>query len=352
MLIAYEYVPALHDLWLYEDHVVTWTYPTAGSLTVKRPIAWNPNSALYPYRKSIQAMPATYRVLTTFSNIYEYGVNLESNPVNRPVFYNSYCPWKAYFFSPTLGMQSEHWQTSSNQRDVTKNFSNQYVAGSLFIATTLIRYISHDNVIHDLPLDSMLWPYRLTSPAYGSVYAFGSANQADVAICECPSGIPVPPLHLIDARTVRYGAPCWMVDSNFKVSELSWSGCWDIPGNGIEDYAIRTQAADPPVQLFTHDSGSVAFVEIKPPTSAAAGDGLLGIVGVSVRSAGDLVSSAVPLHIALIPPEDHATEPAVLYQQSLGNTFPAAVPAQRETSQPLAQQTVALQILDLLTQIG
>jgi hypothetical protein len=351
MLIAYQYVPALHDLWLYEDHVITWTFPTAGSANIKRPYAWNPGSALYPYRKSIQAMPAVYRILGSPSGFPSYGVNLASDPVNIPVFWNSYCPWKAFFFSNTLGIQSEHWQATDNYRTPANNFSNVYVAGSFLIASTNVRYIAHDDTIYDLPLDAMMWPYRRTSAAFGSVWAFGSMNQADIAICECPSGIPVPPMQLIDARKARFGAPCWMVDSNFKVVQLNWNGCYDSVEFPAQDFSTRTSPTLPPVQLFTHDSGSVAFVEIRPPTSAAAGDGILGLLGVSVKSAGDLVTP-VPMPIALIPPEDHASEPAVLYQQSLGNQFPQVVPPQRESAQPLASQSIALQISNLLTQIG
>lgn len=349
MLIAYEYIPALHDLWLYEDHVVSWTFPYPDSTTLKRPYAWNPGSALYPYRKSIQAMPATYRIMTTEVPANEYGVNLKSNPVNKPVFWNSYCPWKGFFFSPTLGAHCEHWQQSSQYRDLSKNFGNQYAEGSFFEASTLIRYISHDNVTYDLDLNAMIWPYRVTSPAFGSTFAFGSPNQADIAIVEYPAGIPVPPLRLADTRTVPYGTKCWMVDSNFKVVELLYDGCYGPPAAFPGSFTVRTSSLEQ-VQLFLHDSGSMAFVELAPPTSAEAGDGVLGLIGVSVESAANLVVGTTI--IALIPPENHATEPAVLYQQSLGNVFPAAVPLYRQTTQPLATETVALQISNLLTQIG
>lgn len=350
MLIPYQYVPALHDLWLYEDHVVSWTFPSPSSMTLKRPYAWNPGSALYPYRKSIQAMPATYRILTTFSGAYQYGVNLESNPVNKPVFWNSYCPWKGFFFSSTLGTHCEHWQQSSQYRDLSKTFGNQYVEGSFFEASMLIRHISHDNVIYDLDMNAMIWPYRVTSPAFGSTYAFGSTNQADIAIVEYPAGISVPPLTLADTRTVPYGTKCWMVDSNFKVVELLYDGCYFPSAAFPGSYSVRTSSLEQ-VQLFTHDSGSMAFVELAPPTSAEAGDGVLGLIGVSVESGADLVSG-YPTMIALIPPENHATEPAVLYQQSLGNVFPVAIPISRQTTRSLATETVALQISNLLTQIG
>jgi hypothetical protein len=349
MLIGYEYIPSLHDLWLYEDHVVSWTYPGPGSTTLKRPYAWNPGSALYPYRKSIQAMPATYRILGTFSGQYSYGVNLESNPVNKPVFYNSYCPWKAFFFSPTLAVQSEHWQMSSQYRDLSKNFGNQYANGSVFEANTLIRHISHDNVVFDYDMNDMIWPYRRTSPAFGSKFAFGSPNEADIAIVEYPAGISVPALKLADTRTVPYGTKGWMVDSNFKVVELFYKSCYVPPTASPGSYETNSSAIGQ-VQLFSHDSGSMGFVEISPPTSAEAGDGVLGLIGVSVESAANLVERKT--QIALIPPENHAVEPAVLYQQSLGNVFPAAIPFSRQTSQPLANETVALQISNLLTQIG
>jgi hypothetical protein len=352
MLISVAYNPTVHDLWLYEDHVVSWTNPTPSNLTVKRPYAWNPNSPLYGYRKSIQAMPAVYRIMTTNSGVSAYGANLASNPVNRPVFYNSYCPWKAYFISETLGLQSEHWQVSNVYRDPAETFANQYASDGVFAATMLIRYITHDNQIFDLSPAEMIWPYNSTSIAFGSVPVFGSsgigaAALQDCAAVECPNGIPVPPIKMADARTAIYGSTCYYLDSNFKIVPIQWRYCGHYTNDSTK-YVVATGAEEPPVAAFLHDSGSCIFIELQPPTSAAAGDGILAIVTRPVINSADFIDGT-RTSIAFIPPEDHATSQAVLYQQSLGNEFPIAIPQERPTDQALASQTTALQILSLIS---
>ena len=346
MLIGYPYNPSLHDLWLYEDHVITWSAPTPGSQLVRRPYAWNPNSWLYPYRKSIEAMPAVYRLLTTDSGASEYGSNLRSDPINRPVFWNSYCPWKAYFVSPTLGLQSEHWQATNTYRDVSDTFGNQYLPNGAFVAQTLVRYITHDNQIFDLSPSDMVWPYKFTSPAFGSVPVFGSAEINDCAAVECPIGIPVPPLKMVDARTALPNANTFYVDSNFKIVRVQFNQCNYFTFYPILQYRIKSFAYQPPVQPFLHDSGSVIFIEISPPTSPEAGDGVLGLVTKPVIGADDFVSTS-STNIALIPPETHNSNPAVLYQQSIGNQFPPAIAVSRPNTQAIASQTVELQILAL-----
>jgi hypothetical protein len=351
MLIAYPYIPAIHDLWLYQDHEITWTVPSSGNLVVKRPYAWNPNSLLYGYRKSIQAMPAVYRTMQTPFQTPQpasYGSNSSADPVNRPVFWNSYVPWKSYAFGTRTMIQSAHWQSSFTLRNASANFENQYTAGSYFLASTLVRWISHDNIVYDLSPSNIIWPYTNVSSAYGSGFASGALISADCAITECTQDIPVPPFALIDARTVPVGTKAFTCDSNFKIIELNWRSCW-YNEEGTDRYQFNTSAKLPvgttlPVVNYLHDSGSTVFVEIKPPTSAAAGDGILGLVMFSLRSANDLVNGTAT-DMALIPPSTHASNSAVLYQQSLGNNFPMVQPYQRQTSSPIASETVAQQIL-------
>lgn len=47
---------------------------------------------------------------------------------------------------------------------------------------------------------------------------------------------------------------------------------------------------------YLHDSGSVLFAEISPPTSAAAGDGVLGLVPAHMYTGGDFTSGNKQLY--------------------------------------------------------
>jgi hypothetical protein len=354
MLIAYPYIPAIYDLWLYEDHEISWTFPDPSSMIVKRPYAWNPTSLMYGYRKSVQAIPAVYRLMNTPAGAMTYGANSAADPINRPVFYNSYVPWKSYAFGRRTLIQCEHWQTSLTYRDPTKNYGNIFTSGSFFIASTLVRWIAHDNSVFDATPSDMLQPYKKVPVAFGNGWANGSTGENDVAITECAFDIPVAPLKMIDARTVPFGAKAFTLDSNFKIAELKWIGCGYQVGSPTS-FAFRTeyvqQAGETDLPLwFSHDSGSTVFVELKPPTSAEAGDGILALVMYSLESGSNLLYG-YPAYFALIPREEHATNMAVAYQESLGNDFPISVPYMRQNIEGIATQTRAQEILSAANQL-
>lgn len=292
--------------------------------------------------------------MTTPSYTSTYGANSASDPINRPVFYNSYVPWKAYAFGRRTLIQSKHWQTSLNYRDPTKNYGNLFTSGSSFIASTLVRWISHDNIVFDATPSDMLQPYMKVPVAFGNGWANGNINLADAAITECAFDIPVAPFQMIDARTVPLGTKAFTCDSNFKIAELQWYGCAyqvGFPNSFVfRTYFVQQSGATESPLWFEHDSGSTVFVELKPPTSAEAGDGILAIVMFSLESGGDLLFGN-RTYCALIPPEEHATNMAVAYQESLGNDFPISVPYQRKNIEVIATETRAQEILSCVNQL-
>ena len=115
---------------------------------------------------------------------------------------------------------------------------------------------------------------------------------------------PGNPLRYIDVLTIPVGATCWIIDGSQKIvtGKLAFSsvqlarfGNRDRPfmigqvGVNSPQYGgISTHLAcvfldvdRQPYPVYLHDSGSSYFFEIKPPTSVAAGDGILGtLVGV------------------------------------------------------------------------
>ena len=354
MLIPYAYNPAIHDLFLYEDHVVTWTQPTAGSVNVKRPYAWNPNSLLYGYRKSLTGMLAIYRTMQTVFPATSWGENSASNPVNDPVFKNTYVIVKAYFFTPRLAMQSRHWQSPLVYRNPAYTFADAYGAGTKFIAEGLVRFIDHDNTITDWDASDLLYIYQQVSAAFGNHWAVsGASGPADLGMVEAKQDIPVAPMVIADSRTVPVDAPAFVIDSNQKIIACSALTTY----NTQNDPRLISKAVSnaPYVIAFNHDSGSVMLVELKPPTSAAAGDGIMGLIPKSLESGSDLIGTANvygTTGIGLIFPENHANSPQVLYQQSLGFSWPAASVYQRQTTEMIATESTQQQIISVINQIG
>lgn len=354
MLIPYAYNPAIHDLFLYEDHVVTWTQPTAGSSNVKRPYAWNPNSLLYGYRKSLTGMLAIYRTMQTVSPYSSYGANSAANPVNDPVFKNTYVIVKAYFFTQRLAMQCRHWQQSLVYRNPNYSFADNYLTGGKFLAEGLVRFIDHDDVITDWTANDLLFLYQQVAPAFGNAFAVSGTNtNADLAMIEAKQDIPVAPMIIADSRTVPVDAPAYVIDSNQKIIACSALTTYGTQQNLV--VVSKAVANAPFVTAFLHDSGSVLLMELRPPTSAAAGDGIMGLIPKSLEGASDLIGTAAvygSTGIGLIFPENHANAAQVLYQQSLGFSWPPASGYERQTNEAIATESTQQQIISAINQIG
>lgn len=338
------------DLWLYEDHQITWTVPSAGSLWVKRPYAWNPNSWLYGYRKSLTGINAIYRVMATDSGYSTFGANVASDPVNRPVFYNSFVPFKAKLISEKVMVTCNHWNPALSFRNAAATYGNQYAAGSQFVASTLVRFIDHDNTIYDRTPSDVIYPYRYVSPAFGTNIAVLTSTTAvaDLAVCELTTNAPVAPVQIVDPRTCPLGTPTYYLDSNYKIIPLEYAGSDRNATTGNVEFKSRyVPTAYGIVAAFTHDSGSSAFMEIKAPSSPAAGDGILGLV-VSSEIGGTDFTLSNPYGIAVLDDSGFSSQPGVAYLNSLGLTYPMYSKWQRPNSAQLASETVAQQILSTL----
>lgn len=341
-LISYLYEPALHDLYLYEDHPISWSDPP-GSLVVKRPYAYNPTSWLYGYRKSLQGLNAYYRTGTTWSGLSSYFENEASSPNTQWVVYNTYVPLKGIFVSSRLGFNSEHWVQSLVYRDPAYT----YLPGPVFnpdgplVASTNVRFIRHDDVVFDYSPSQVIWQYRKVDPAFGDFSAISGNSSlvyADVAAIELTFDLPVDPVKVVDVSTLA-GQRGWMLDSNNKIIEIDFFGSGYARGGNPGDYTVRTlrSAPDPTaiqssVVLFNHDSGSRLLVELEPPTSASAGDGVLGVVMSAVKGSNDFVGRVNPRapydkETVVVRDEDRASNAAVQYQQSLGIIYPQFVKA-------------------------
>jgi hypothetical protein len=350
MLISSPYNPATMDLWLYEDHQITWTSPSPGSLWVKRPYAWNPNSWLYGYRKSLVGINATYRTLETSSGSSVYGANDASDPVNKPVFFNSFVPFKAKLISSRVMFTCNHWNPALSYRNPSATYANQYAANSAFIAKTLVRFIDHDDTIYDRTPADVIYPYRYVSPAYGTNISVvtSTATVEDLAFCELATDAPVAPMQIVDPRTCPLGTPTYYLDSNYKIIPLQYDGAYRDAITGNVQYRSQYVAtAYGSVAAFQHDSGSSAYMEIKPPTSAAAGDGVLGAVVSSELGSTDFTISK-RYGIAVLDDLGFSSQPAVAYLASLGLTYPNYVKRQRQNSEQLASEAVAQQMLSTL----
>lgn len=288
MLNTIPYNPVTQDLFLYEDLVISWTEPTPGTTTVKRPYAWNPNCPLYAYRRSLEGLVAPYR---TFSTLYTglpqpevEAVNPQSNPVNKPMWRNSFPP-TAKVISPHM----MHWCAHAYGFDNPLAYGNR-VAGRMLTAlyapnTYLsqvfkLRFIDGDNNITEIALDQCELPYSFDSTnGIVSPYGTGSPWYNDVASAILSQPFPFTPLTLVAAGSISPKTWIYLNAGNMMMQEIffrsvgfrtSGSGGSNERGNHIVYNDLHNV-------MFQHDSGSVFLTELREPTSAAAGDGVMGV---------------------------------------------------------------------------
>jgi len=306
-MIQYEtYDPATDDLFLYEDHVITWSNPEPGSATVKRAYAWNPNSSLYGYRKSLEGLAVPYR---TFSTAFPtnaddpgalacFAVNDPLDPVNKPIYFNSYPPmfrivgkrltfWCAHCFN--IGGPSGDRIPGAT--------ANQMFAANTYLASVLkYRSISADGQIHDIDLSQMEYPYyydtvagdgqkALAYPCNRSEVEFA---YADTACSLFAQDFPFTPLTLAYAASSAANPKIYLNAGNLTIQRLKVRSSMSRPystNTGTIAESSHTMSADPYSRVFLHDSGSIWMQEIRPPTSAAAGDGIMGVAAGALLSA-------------------------------------------------------------------
>lgn len=293
-LIGYPYEPTRDDLFLYEDTNVSWS---DGSAVIKRPYAWNPSSPLYGYRKSLAGMSARYR---TFSSTpvsipaWALAANDIDKPVSKPAFFNSWPPSICMLNSKFALMCRHCYAVAPAVRNASSFFVPQlYASGSYIEAVFNTRFIDENNSFTNLAATALMTPYT-TDPAYPNLNA---GVGWDVGISEIATGseVSVNPVVIADPTSMVPDSPAWVIDGSDKILRARYKLAWT--GMPYEHYWFETTYPDgtPWVgdlatqQLemeYTHDSGSKVFVEISPPTSWSAGDGVLGLVPFHLVSVG------------------------------------------------------------------
>lgn len=288
MILPYRYRPSRDDLWVYEDHVVTWTDGGGGSMTVKRPVGWNSGSPLYPYRSSIVGLSARYRTNSTASTAGQrapyLSYNDQTDPANDPNYYNSYPPGFAVV-SDRMMYGCRHCFFAMSARDTTK-----FLVGaggypdSMAAALLVFRWLgADDSVLDSIEPEDIYLPFTSDPPNL-------VAMQSDSCCFEPIRSLSVPPVSVGDCTNIGAGQTnAWIVDGNDKVIRAKIQYAYNA--GSLPYFRITTvtpTGAAPPLQPleFTHDSGSRIFVEVSPASSASAGDGVVAMLPVHTVNAG------------------------------------------------------------------
>ena len=311
--IGYPYVAASQDLWLYTPRVINWTVPSAGSASIDFPSAWNPGSPLYGYRGSLQGITIRCRTQSADALTYLGGTsyayystfNNPALPQNKWAFYNSY-PMPVYMLGAKLGWTCAHCVASGSvvERDPAVTWDSVHGPGSLNYYLQVFEWMNKDNVIDNVRSPSqMLKGYTRDTPT--DLYA-----GTDLLIVESVTPLTVEPIQVVDLRTLSPGSTVWELDSAMKIIRHKLVGASVYSQVGLTSQAVPNipmghvalQAVTPDgltnvlIGHYLHDSGSVLFAEISPPTSAAAGDGVLGLVPAHMYTGGDFTSGNKQLY--------------------------------------------------------
>lgn len=297
--IPYTYVPAQQDLFLYEDFLVTWS---GGSKTVKRAVAWNPTSPLFGYRKSLVGLCARHRTFSTYcgaSNQTNFEPFNAFNDANKPAFFNSFPP-RFITIGRLFMLNCLHCFTTGNvNRDTSKRWEGPggFAVDSELAASMAFRWIDHDDtVLQEISPEDVILSFK-QDPSFAALNTIkDSANgNSDVEICETLTDMLAPPIVLADIRTAGLNATAWMLDGSDKIIRCGVTKAF--VDSGHDQYALQAQTpagvaitSFPTVTQFLHDSGSLVLVEISPPTSVAAGDGVMGLMPAHVFSVGDFTT--------------------------------------------------------------
>jgi len=301
MLMPYTYDPDVDFLWSYRDEI----YNYGGiDRTLKTPYAWNPNSPLYGYRRSLEGLQATRQTLSTSIGRSEPWVSFytHGNPdTPNPYFWNSYPPG-GLVISSTLSLHCKHCFSINgniNYPGTDSSFRNRYTPDTYLHAVQLFRFIDGDDVIYDYADIGALWT------AIDDVEIFGGGTHAsfeswdrvadstravnrsssDVAVSVLPSPFPYTPVKLVDFRTLKGKSPkIWVIDCNGKICDgySAFNRKYELfKINAISDeFLLQTNGQyEFAEKTWVHDSGNRWFVELQEPTSPEAGDGILGWLG-------------------------------------------------------------------------
>lgn len=258
------------------------------------------------------------------------------------------------------------------QRDPSSSFASYY--GDSLQVVMGYRWIKSDNTIINKTASDFTQPYALD----GEIYP-GSPKYQDVACIDLKSSLDVPAVTLANAQSLTQGTRCFCIDCNGKVIDFTFICLWvlDTAGSDIDPnygfpltgYPGVTQGA---MWLFVdtqgytnawlHDSGDLWFVEISPPSSPEAGDGVLAMLPAHLVRADSLFYEPT-LGTELLPPDGvssplQTNTPSQLsdefiaweqYWQGRGVTY-QFLNAPRGNN-ALASETVEQQILQIAQQI-
>lgn len=302
MILPYVYDPVTQDLWLYENVTVSWTSPTPGSATFKRPYAWNPNSPLYGYRKSLVGITARPRTFST-PNIGVGSpwsdINDPNAAVNQPVYYNSF-PFMQWVVSRRFMTVCSHCYGFFADRNPAKTFVGvgalgHYQAGTYLhaVMTQAFRWIDHDDqLLQELDPTLLMAPYKTDLTGYP-----GMLNVSDTALCESYEDLKATPIQYVDMRSVPANSTVWTIDSNHKIIRGKLETAF-VDSRLVEtsDYKWVQPDGTPALYdfiTFTHDSSSTIMVELSPPSSREAGDGVLGWTPGGLSSSSWLIRDGV-----------------------------------------------------------
>jgi hypothetical protein len=283
MILPYVYDPVTQDLWLYESVTISWTSPSPGSATIKRPYAWNPNSPLYGYRKSLSGMTARPRQLGNLGpqDPPYTTINNPADPVNQPVYYNSF-PFAQWVVSRRFMTICSHCYFYFGDRNPAKMFvgvgaSGHYQTGSYLhaVMTQAFRWIDGDNqLIQELDPTLLMAGYITDLTNYP-----GMVNSSDTALVESYEDLKAPPIKYVDMRSVPAGTVGWELDSNHKIIRARFNRCFVDSRSVLQpDYTLLNPDGSEALYTFPTfegDSSGTILVELVPPSTKEAGDGVL-----------------------------------------------------------------------------
>jgi hypothetical protein len=301
-LIPYQYNATTDDIWLYRNEQTDPYINSQGQQvisTFQTPYAWNPNSPLYPYRRSIEGISAMFRTFSTSAaeEAPGYVSYIQFNPGltgKNPVFYNSYPPTALLVNSRAIQICS-HCQGPRPFRDPTKTWRNFRGTGYLS-AVERFRFIDGDDNRVDIDPEDVLQPYA----ADGQFLL----SDNDNGWTELAFDIPINPIQAVaDLNGCPPNRSSWYIDGSMKIIPgQCFRGFYrdyanpGYPSNGVL-FASTNDQNNIPVRNYKHDSGSLMLVEVKSPTSAEAGDGVLAVVANHVYSSPDFVEPTKKLSV-------------------------------------------------------
>jgi hypothetical protein len=293
-LIGYPYSAASQDLWLYAPETIV---HSGGSTVVESPVAWNPGSPLYGYRRSLQGISLRKRYASNINlNASYFQYNDPNDPANKWVYNNCYpMAFLAITRKHLFTCAHCYGRTVSAVRNPAQKWSGTvWTPNTLNDKLTAFKWMDSDNNISDsFETTQVIAPYGVdTTPPL--------TTDADVLLSELEGTLSFEPLQVVDFLNLAPNATMWLVDSTMKIIRMktvsSSVGYSSVSGTSQERLTVQSMLPDGSataiVQFFLHDSGSFLLAEIRPPSSPAAGDGIMGLVASHVYTGGSFYSPA------------------------------------------------------------